>query len=289
VHRLVAAGPSDGRGNKSYRGNTSYPPPQKRPFSNSNKPRDEIVQAILSFDSDWKGAVALLADLRTKKIASLGAFNAAILVCARSHQAAKALELLLDMEDCNITPNVTTVTSVINACAKARQWQPALEVLEYTETNFGLEPSVITLSAVITTCVKGGQWQKALELLESMNGRGLESHVITLNAAITACEKAWSKQREQNTVDLHNCTAAESRAAIECLLQDVRSGGRACQDITVITGRGMHSAGGMAVLPDEIRSFLLEINGPAFTEVPENPGVLLLADQDLRDWLGKKR
>jgi pentatricopeptide repeat protein len=172
----------------------------------------------------------------------------------------------------------------------------------------GLEPNVITLSAAISACEKGGQWQKALELLESMESRGLEPDVIMLSAAIEAVDaasqyqiamdimmnaracgfysKAWSKQ---NTVDLHDCSAAVSRAIMGCLLQDVRSGMRACQDVMIITGRGKHSAGGKAVLPDEIRSFLVGCDGPTFTEVPKKPGVLMLADQNLRGWLGKKK
>ena len=172
VRRLVSAGPSDRRRNKSY-------------------------PAIHACDADWRKAVALLAELKTKKSASLAAFNATIQVCARSRQASKALELLRDMEDCDIKPNVITCNSVINACGRAKQWRPALELLESMKGR-GLQPNVVTLSAAISACEKGGQWQKALELLESMKGRGLQPDVVTLSAAISACEKGgqWQKALE---------------------------------------------------------------------------------------------
>ena len=169
ARHLASTGKSNGRGDHSS-------PPQKQSY----KPRDESVGAIHACDSDWKKAVALLADLRTNKIASLSAFNAAIQVCARGSQSTKALELLHDMEDCNIIADVKTINSVIDACAKARQWQPALKVLDTMEANFGLKPDVISLNAAISACEKGGQWQNALELLESMEGRGLQPDVITL-------------------------------------------------------------------------------------------------------------
>ena len=46
----------------------------------------------------------------------------------------------------------------------------------------GLEPNVITYSAAISTCEKGSQWQQALELLAEMQAQGLEPDVITYSA-----------------------------------------------------------------------------------------------------------
>ena len=246
VRRLVSAGPSDRRRNKSY-------------------------PAIHACDTDWRKAVALLAELKTKKSASLAAFNATIQVCARSRQASKALELLRDMEDCDIKPNVITCNSVINACGRAKQWRPALELLESMKGR-GLQPDVVTLSAAIEAVDAASQYQIAMDIMMDARSRGFYA-------------KAWSKE---NIVDLHDCSAAASRAIIGCLLQDLRSGERVCQDISIITGRGNHSSGGLAILPDEVRSFLLQTAGPAFTEVPRNPGKLVLADLDLREWLGRK-
>ena len=121
--------------------------------------------------------------------ASLDAFNAAIQVCAKSSQSAKALELLREMGDCNIKPPVFSITSVISACARAEKWQLALDVLGSMEASYGVKPNVITLSSVISACAKGGQWEKALALFESMEGRSLQPDVITLSAAISAFAK----------------------------------------------------------------------------------------------------
>ena len=72
-----------------------------------------------------------------------------------------------------------------------------------------------------------------------------------------------------------------------CLLHDVRSGVRFCQDITILTGRGHYRAGDKAVLPDDVRSFMAEVSGPVVKEVLGAPGALKIAERDLRSWLGK--
>ena len=48
-----------------------------------------------------------------------------------------------------------------------------------------LDPDVISFSAAISACEKSEQWEKALELLDEMQQRKLEPDVISFSAAIS--------------------------------------------------------------------------------------------------------
>ena len=50
-----------------------------------------------------------------------------------------------------------------------------------------LKPDVICCNVEISACEKGGKWQSAVELLEEMRERGLKPDVISCSAAISAC------------------------------------------------------------------------------------------------------
>ena len=167
----------------------------------------------------------------------------------------------------------------------------------------GLKPGVITCNAAISACEKCGQWEKALELFNSMEGRGLKPGVITFSACIDALHtaaqfeearflmlKARSRDffplawRSASKIDLHDCSSAVAQTILRLTLEELNSGARTPCDITVITGRGNRSGEGGAVLPDQVRSFLIEYGGPEITEVPRNPGCFLLTRDSVIKW-----
>jgi pentatricopeptide repeat domain-containing protein 1 len=86
------------------------------------------------------------------------------------------------------------ITAIISACAQARNWKKALQLLEEMQAK-GVEPNVFTYNATTSACEKGGQWEKALQLLEEMQAKGLEPNAITCSATTSACEKGgqWEK------------------------------------------------------------------------------------------------
>ena len=89
-------------------------------------------------------------------------------------------------------------------------------------------------------------------------------------------------------LDLHYCGALVARVATKyaCMAlavqsDDGRSGGR----LTIITGIGHHTPGGIsrAVLPREIRAFLDE-TGLEYSEVEGNAGRVHLSREAIRAW-----
>ena len=131
---------------------------------------------------EWKSAVDSLRQLQGTKRAKVRDYNDAINACAKARQLGPALELLGDMVKDGIDPDTYSYGSLLNACARTRDWETALELLGDMDDK-GVKQNVITMNAAISACEKGGQWKKALELLESMKSRGLEPNVITMNAA----------------------------------------------------------------------------------------------------------
>jgi len=62
-----------------------------------------------------------------------------------------------------IGPDTTCYSSIISACAKGKQWEFGLQLLE--ECKAQAKPNVISYSAAISACEKGEQWQRVFALL----------------------------------------------------------------------------------------------------------------------------
>ena len=77
----------------------------------------------------------------------------------------------------------------IYVTAKACKWEETLQLLaEMRQT--GLQPDVKSYNAVVSVCAKNGKQAKALQLLAEMREQGIQPNVITYSAAISACEKS---------------------------------------------------------------------------------------------------
>jgi pentatricopeptide repeat protein len=173
----------------------------------------------------------------------------------------------------------------------------------HDEGSWG-ETECHTFSAAMSACEKGGQWEKALQLFHSMEDRGVKPDVITFSACIEALHAAsrfeeavdfMTIARNQGfyssvscsatKVDLHDCSVAVAQTIMRLFLSELKSGSRPPIDMIIVTGRGIGSGEKGAVLPQEVRSFLIENGGPALTEVPRNPGRFVLTQVSIINWL----
>eukprot|EP00747_Dinoflagellata_sp_TGD_P131814 gnl/TRDRNA2_/TRDRNA2_175015_c7_seq10.p1 gnl/TRDRNA2_/TRDRNA2_175015_c7~~gnl/TRDRNA2_/TRDRNA2_175015_c7_seq10.p1 ORF type:complete len:653 (-),score=123.39 gnl/TRDRNA2_/TRDRNA2_175015_c7_seq10:186-2069(-) len=146
----------------------------------------------------WQAALQLLHQMQEEAVEpNVITYTATISACEKGKQWAKALWLLQQMRSHNVKVDMITYSSAINACEKAQRWEKASELLQQMRQE-GLEPNVITYKrykSAIGACEKNSQWAKSLELLVQMREESLEPNLITCNTAIRACEKTqqWSR------------------------------------------------------------------------------------------------
>ena len=157
-------------------------------------------------------------------------YNAAIIACEKGNQWAKALDLLQEMTNSGIEPNVISYSAAISACEKGSQWEKALGLLQEM-TNSGIEPNVISYSAAIKACVVAEQYVEALSLGRRGRKGGLYPIFLTQSSLV------W---------DLHSLPLAVACALlIDSLLQVLREGSfeePSFTNIAVVTGKGLEVA-----------------------------------------------
>jgi pentatricopeptide repeat domain-containing protein 1 len=80
-------------------------------------------------------------------------------------------QLLSDMEQAGVAPNVITYSSAITACDRAGEWQQALLLLKHMTDVAAVQPNAITYSAVMSALARKGRYSEAMELLNNIKQR----------------------------------------------------------------------------------------------------------------------
>jgi len=151
-----------------------------------------------------------------------------------------ALELLSQMREKKIKPNVFTYNAAIAALAKSSRrnmksksgedeeqlWCRALQLFEDMR-EAGLEPDAFTYTSVIDACGNGGRWQEALDLIEIMQQSGpkLRPSKVSFTAAITACAKSGkSEQAVKLFSDMQSAGIMPDRVSYNALMSSLLTG-----------------------------------------------------------------
>ena len=253
----------------------------------------------------WERALALLDEMPARGVTpDVISYSAAISACEKGGQWERALALLDEMPAHGVTPDVILYNAAISACEKGGQWERALALLDEMPAH-GVTPDVVSYSAAISACEKGGQWERALALLDEMPARGVMPGVITYNTAIEAlfaasqhgacCRVYWEAVERglyaqvwlsQTKIDLHSLSAAVACTVLSCLLHELCTTPSLAQtDFVVVTGKGLNSGAGGAVLMHATVAHLADVLGPRATEEPRNPGCFRLRKGDLAAWI----
>ena len=231
-------------------------------------------------------------------------FSSLITGHANQGQWERALALMDEMPANGVAPNVVVYNAAISACEKGGQWERALALLDEMPAR-GVTPEVVSYNAAISACEKGGQWERALALLDVMPARGVMPGVITYNTAIEAlfaasqhgacCRVYWEAVERgfyaqvwpsQTKIDLHGLSAAVACTVLSCLLHELCTTPSLAQtDFVVVTGKGLNSGAGGAVLMHATVAHLADVLGPRATEEPRNPGCFRLRKGDLAAWI----
>ena len=257
----------------------------------------------------WERALLLLKDMVDRKIEpDVITFTSAIAACASGGEWKRAVALLETMRACGVEPNAISYNAAISACEKGGKWSRAISLLDEMRAR-AIEPDVISLNAAISACEKGGQWERALALLDDMPARGLEPDVISFNAAISACEQCdemakakllyaealalnFLPRMKNGEIDLHELSAPVARVAVawslDCLAR--RETPLPDSGLKIITGKGKHSEGNVAVLKPEMETMLAsaEFAGLGAIEDARNAGRLEVRGENLRAWVAAR-
>ena len=81
---------------------------------------------------------------------------------------------------------VISYNSTISACGRGRQWEKALDLLQEM-MDHGIKPNVVSYNSAISACKKGEKWEKAIDLLQEMTDHAIKPNVISYNSTIEAC------------------------------------------------------------------------------------------------------
>ncbi|CAJ1366674.1 unnamed protein product [Effrenium voratum] len=118
----------------------------------------------------------------------LSAWNAGIAGCARAEQWQVALQLLCRLEGTCMRADLWTYSAAIGACGRGEQWRQAVALLARMRQE-KLEADVVAYSATLSSCASAHQWQRALGYMEEMTKEAMKADVIAYNSAMSALVK----------------------------------------------------------------------------------------------------
>ncbi|CAM9775595.1 unnamed protein product [Chrysoparadoxa australica] len=117
-------------------------------------------------------------------------YGALMNACERDRRCSTSdiQQLLRDMVEDGVTPNVFVINSALGAYAQARKWGLTFDLLENMEDLYGAAPNVRSYNRVMSGLSKAGEWQQAVALLEGMllPSSPVQPDTVTYNCAVSA-------------------------------------------------------------------------------------------------------
>ena len=151
---------------------------------------------------------ACLQQLRPLQTAS--EYSTSIVALSRVRRARQAVELLEEMKQRELAPNLYCYSAAISACGKSGQWRRALALLRELRDERAIELNAVVWNAAISACEKAGELKSALKLLGEMEASGVEPDFVSYSTAISACGKAGDWERACALLDtMHAKVAAK--------------------------------------------------------------------------------
>jgi len=98
-----------------------------------------------------------------------------------------AFEVLDLMSEEKITPNLVTLNTLLDACARSGKMDKCAAVMQDIRDKHGLMPDRITYSTLIKGFCNHGDMTKALALMKSMKEQGLAPDAIIYNTVMDGC------------------------------------------------------------------------------------------------------
>merc|ERR1719378_908291 len=106
---------------------------------------------------------------------------------AINRQADRALRAFEQMQEEGIAPNLVTMNTLLDACARSGRMARCGEILEDMQKVHGVDPDRITFSTIVKGFCLAGEIQQAIAVMESARRRGFPADVIIFNTILDAC------------------------------------------------------------------------------------------------------
>ncbi|CAE6909993.1 unnamed protein product [Symbiodinium sp. CCMP2592] len=120
-------------------------------------------------------------------------YSAGISACEKGGQWQKALDLLAEMPESGVTPNIISYNAAISACAGCARWQRASALFD-AACAAGPTPTVVSYSAILSACQQPAKWQCAVGTFWRCKSES-EPDIIAGNSLVAALEGGarWSE------------------------------------------------------------------------------------------------
>jgi pentatricopeptide repeat protein len=201
-------------------------------------------------------------------------YSAAISACEKGGETARALQLLDEMKECGLKPEMITYTAAIQACAKGGDPVRAIQLFERVEASNELEANTVTYNAVLdAVCGKPARtlWLSGVQ-------RGVYAGFERWGTRVAA-------------IDLHDLSEGAADAAVcwwldervPAKLLSPRADSPPPEHLELITGwgksRAVHQTSDVKA---RVVALLLELGLP--TVPTDNPGRLAVAWSAYTAW-----
>lgn len=134
---------------------------------------------------------------------SVREFNRRISACARRRDLNGALRVLDDLDRTpSVSRNLFTYNAVINALVMCAQHAKARELWTEMQES-GIEPNLVTYNTMMKSCFGGtdDDVNRAFALVKEMEERGISADRVTLNSLINACVTAGLLREAQRVYE----------------------------------------------------------------------------------------
>lgn len=119
------------------------------------------------------------------KVSSTKVSSATVSPLVSSTAADAAMELLLELQQLKLQPDVTSYSLAIAALSDAGQWERLGGLLGTTQAEL-LQPNGFSFSAAIAACERAGEWERLLALFAGLRKAGGAVDRSLWNAALSA-------------------------------------------------------------------------------------------------------
>lgn len=150
----------------------------------------------------WEEALCLLEDALFYWLKpDLAMYNAAIGACSSATAVGThpgcapclhVLRLLRRLPAARLSPDAQTCAGATGACARAQQWQHALQMPERLLQPTGASLTDEAASALLRACKVSGQWRSALQIISVLPHAHVQPGLVTRNVAASALLEAVS-------------------------------------------------------------------------------------------------